>query len=207
MKLKSLSAALAATLVLLASCAPAQSAGTPSQPPSSQPEETGSVGEASSADETPGILSSFTATDLEGNEVTQEVLSGKKLTMVNIWATFCGPCLSEMPELGELAGEYENFQIIGVVIDTLDQKGNLVETQVDTAKEVVEKTKASYLHLLPSADLISVGIASVSSVPTTFFVDESGKQVGSAYMGAKSKDKWAKIIEDTFASLPGEKAA
>ena len=35
----------------------------------------------------------FTNQDLEGNEVTQDIFKDKKLTMVNYWATFCGPCL------------------------------------------------------------------------------------------------------------------
>lgn len=49
----------------------------------------------------------FTGQDLAGNSVSESVFSESKLTMVNVWATYCNPCLSEMPGLGELAGEYE----------------------------------------------------------------------------------------------------
>ena len=36
---------------------------------------------------------SFTATDFKGNPVTSEIFAKNKLTMVNIWGTFCGPCI------------------------------------------------------------------------------------------------------------------
>ena len=55
----------------------------------------------------------FTGTDLEGNTVSSDLFSQSALTMVNVWATYCNPCLREMPALGELAEDYapETFQI------------------------------------------------------------------------------------------------
>lgn len=41
----------------------------------------------------------FTTTDLNGNAVTEEIFLGKALTVVNIWGTFCDPCVNEMPLL------------------------------------------------------------------------------------------------------------
>ena len=46
---------------------------------------------------------SFRAVDLQGNEVTKEIFAQKKITVVNIWGTFCPPCIGEMPELGDWA--------------------------------------------------------------------------------------------------------
>jgi 3-oxoacyl-[acyl-carrier-protein] synthase II len=42
--------------------------------------------------------------------------------MINVWGTYCNPCLNEMPDLGEIATEYdtETFQIIGIVCDVDD---------------------------------------------------------------------------------------
>ena len=54
-----------------------------------------------------GILSNFESWDLYGNTVTNQVFKGKKLTMVNIWATYCSPCINEMPDLEKLHQEYE----------------------------------------------------------------------------------------------------
>ena len=47
----------------------------------------------------------FAAKDMDGNEVTSGIFSESKLTMINVWATYCNPCLNEMPDLGELSEE------------------------------------------------------------------------------------------------------
>lgn len=50
----------------------------------------------------PGVIS-FETTDLDGNVVrSADVFKGHRLTMVNVWGTFCGPCIGEMPELEKL---------------------------------------------------------------------------------------------------------
>ena len=149
------------------------------------------------SDVTPaGVLSSFTATDLDGNEVDQGMLADYDLTMVNVWATFCGPCISEMPDLGELAQEYQDkgVQIVGLVSDVLNADGTINEEQVQTARDIVAETGAAYTHLLPSEDLFGV-LGQISYVPTTFFVDSTGAQVGSAVISAQNKDKWVETID------------
>lgn len=144
-----------------------------------------------------GVLSTFTSIDLDGNAVDATVFSGKQLTMVNIWATFCGPCLREMPELGELNQEYadQGFQIIGIPVDTLDRKGDLSEDMIALAQDIVSKTGADYLHILPSDSLNKAKLNQVTAVPETIFVNEDGEQVGESYLGARSKKDWANIIE------------
>lgn len=143
-------------------------------------------------------FSNFTAITLDGETVTQDIFQDHDLTMINIWATFCGPCLSEMPDLGEIHEEYKDkgFQIVGIVIDVLNNDGSLSQTQLDTAREIVEKTEADYMHLLPSDDLIKAKLSKVSAVPETIFVDSEGKLVGEAYMGAKTKEDWKGIIDE-----------
>ena len=50
--------------------------------------------------ETSGIdLSSFEIVDLNGDTVTQDIFKDYDITMINIWATWCGPCRSELPEI------------------------------------------------------------------------------------------------------------
>lgn len=145
----------------------------------------------------------FTANDINGNQVTQEVFAQSDLTMINIWATFCGPCLREMPELGEIASEYntDSLQIIGIVADAEDGSGNIDQNQLALAKEIVSKTNANYLHLLPSSDLKNNKLNSVSAVPETIFVDRAGNIVGQSYVGSRDKAAWISIIEQTRKSL------
>ena len=182
--------------LLLSSCAQLES--TPSLTPSPSP-STGTEQPSASADtqSAGGILSSFSAEDLDGAALDQSILEGHTLTMVNVWATFCTPCISEMPELGELAEEYadKGVQIVGLVSDVLNSDGSVSETQLDNAREIVSSTSANYTHIVPSADLYGL-LYQITSVPTTFFVDETGAQVGYAYLGARDKAEWTAILDE-----------
>nr|WP_297171126.1 TlpA disulfide reductase family protein [uncultured Agathobaculum sp.] len=165
----------------------------------------GSTGQMSSGGQSgsqAGVLSSFSATDLEGNPVDQSVLANYDLTMVNVWATFCGPCINEMPDLGEIAAEYadEGVQIIGLVTDVLDSDGSISDSQVETAREIVNQTGANYLHLLPSDDLSGI-LSQIYAVPTTFFVNSEGVQVGSTIMSAQSKEAWIETIDEMLVEV------
>lgn len=152
--------------------------------------------------ETIGVLGQFSAVDLAGNTVTQEILADYDLTMVNVWATFCGPCLNEMPDLGLLAAEYapKGVQILGLVTDVLDSQGNLDADQMALAQEIVDSTGAAYPHMAPQEDLFGL-LGQISSVPTTFFVDAEGRQVGGVYVGSRAKDDWAAILDETLAEM------
>lgn len=142
------------------------------------------------------VFGNFHTKSLEGEEVTQDVFAQADLTLVNIWGTFCGPCIREMPELGEISREYagKGLQIIGLISD-------VNEAQDATAKEIIEKTQADYLHIIASEDLARGILSKVNVVPTTIFVDKEGKQVGEVVLGAKSKDQWIQIIKGLQGSL------
>ena len=153
--------------------------------------------EAEPQEETPtGILSEFTATDLQGNGVDQTVLQNCKLTMINVWATYCSPCISEMPDLGDIAQEYADLglQIIGLVSDVRNADGSVSDSQVQLAADIAAETGADYLHLVPDESLSSL-MGQITAVPTTFFVDEVGNQVGGTYLGARSLYDWTDVID------------
>ena len=174
-----------------------------SQAAQSDSQQSDPSSETSEESESPrGILSQFSAQDLEGNELDQSMLQGHTLTMVNVWATFCTPCISEMPDLGTLAQEYEDqgVQVVGLVSDVIDMEGSLDQDQMELAREIVDSTSANYTHLVPSVDLYGL-LYQISSVPTTFFVDETGAQVGGTYIGAKDKDQWQEIIDQLLAEV------
>lgn len=180
----------------------------PSQPSAeqAQPQQTE---EAQPSTEQPqaqeGIFQTMQMTDFDGNEVDKSLFEGHRLTMVNIWATFCNPCLSEMPELGELAAEYAKeeggVQIIGICTDITDLSGNTTQEAVDGAKQIVEMTGAAYPHLIPNDEFMAFLMQEVPGVPTTFFVDENGEVIGDEVVGAKSKDAWQQEIESRLAML------
>ena len=153
-------------------------------------------------EEMPVIFTTFTTTDLEGNSVDESILQDYKLTMVNIWATYCGPCLMEMPDLGELAPEYaeKGVQFVGLVSDALNSDGSISEDQVTTAQDIVAETGADYLHLLPSEDLYGL-LSQVYAVPTTIIVDQEGRQVGYAYVQSLSREEWVAVLDAALAEV------
>lgn len=153
-----------------------------------------------------GTFSSFSAADLNGVIRDESIFSGHKLTMINIWATFCGPCLDEMPDLGRLAASYadQGLQIVGIAADVyMDENGVFDSEMVQTARDIVAQTGAEYVHLLPSRDLYAAKLDSVFSVPETIFVDANGNQVGEPYIGSLSGEAWTQIIDGLLAEVKG----
>lgn len=143
------------------------------------------------------VFGTFTAKDLDGNAVTEAVFAENKLTMVNIWATFCGSCINEMPHLGEIAQEYadKGVGIVGIVVDAADATGAVSDKLLQEAVDIVSQTNADYLHIIPSAEMYKAKLNTVYSVPETIFVDSQGNQVGERYIGGRSKDAWTQIID------------
>ena len=145
--------------------------------------------ETPSEEESSAIFVTFEGTDLEGNTVSEDVFTQSKLTMVNVWATYCNPCLREMPGLGELAEEYNvsEFQIIGIVSDVREGEDQaLVES-------LVQQTGANYPHLLLNDSINNAFMGSVSGVPTTFFFDGEGMYLGGV-VGSAEKSEWEELI-------------
>lgn len=137
-----------------------------------------------------GPFGVFVTQTLDGETATQEIFKEADLTMVNIWGTFCSPCINEMPDLGELAREYEEkgVQLIGMISD-------VVEAKDETATQIVEETGADYTHLILSESLY-YSLSQIQVVPTTVFIDREGKQVGYTYTGSRSKEDWSAIVDE-----------
>lgn len=141
---------------------------------------------------------SFTASDIDGNTVTDAIISESKLTMINVWATYCSPCIKEMPSLGQIANEYDKseFQIIGVVSDIADNDARYIKY----VKELVAATKADYMHLPSNMSLYDAFLKDVMVVPTTFFLNSEGEIIDTVY-GSLSKKAWSDRIESLLKAL------
>ena len=129
-----------------------------------------------------GALPAFETTDLAGNPVTSEIFAGKDLTVLNVWGTYCNPCIEEMPDLAAWSAEMpENVQLIGVVCDL----ASLEDTDtLDMALAICEATGADcYPSLVANESMMPI-LSTVVGVPTTFFVDGEGKLVGQPIVGA-----------------------
>lgn len=139
-----------------------------------------------------GQMPSFTTKDLEGNTVTESIFTEKDLTVVNIWGTFCPPCIEEMPELGEWAKTMpDNVQIVGLIIDI---NGEDDTTHKDLAVTITESAGAEFTQMIANGDFADV-LRGVVGVPTTLFVDKDGNIVGEPIVGAYV-DGYKTFVED-----------
>lgn len=161
---------------------------------------------------------SFEVTDLSGNQVTEAIFQKADVTLINIWGTFCGPCIDEMPALGEIDRSYRAqadadgkvpFQIIGLVGDAImaDENGYpIINPEIQkTAEDIASQTKADYVHLMPTGNfgLNVMGTGEIQYFPTSIFVDSEGtilKVNGSDItVGGHNKAQWESLIADVLA--------
>ena len=132
----------------------------------------------------------FAATDVNGNAVTDSIFKSKKITVVNIWGTFCPPCIGEMPELGEWADNMsEEAQLIGIVCDVDGASDNYT---IETAKEILKKSNAKFLNIVPDESIMSY-LENVEAVPTTIFVDSDGYILTKKVIGA-DVDEYKSVV-------------
>ena len=136
---------------------------------------------------------SFETTDLDGDTVrSEDIFSDAELTFENIWGTFCGPCINEMPDLEVLHQRLAEKKcgIIGIVIDV---NGKNDTAMIDAAKEIVGDTGVTYTNLVPWGS--AARDFPVSAVPTTYFVDSDGCMVGEPAVGARGADDYEILLE------------
>lgn len=143
-----------------------------------------------------GSFTNFETTLLTEETVTQDVFADYDMTVVNVWATWCNPCISEMPELAQLDEALpENVNLISLCIDGSD----------DTAftQEILDYCGVKYPVLMPSDSLRTNVIQYISSVPTTFFIDKEGNVIGNPVVGVpgKSGEIKAAYLEEINARL------
>jgi cytochrome c biogenesis protein CcmG/thiol:disulfide interchange protein DsbE len=131
----------------------------------------------------------FALDSLSGNKVSLAGYRGKAL-LINFWATWCTPCKVETPWLVELRNKYaaQGFEVLGIDTegDDLDKsdKAGWAKDQA-AADKFVADMKVPYPVLL-GGDSISREYGGLDDLPTSFFVDRSGKVVA-AQIGLTSE--------------------
>lgn len=135
---------------------------------------------------------SFSTVDLEGNTVTESIFAQKDLTVLNIWGTFCNPCVGEMPELGEWSKEMpDNVQMVGLIIDI---NGEEDTEHRDLAVDITSNAGTEFTQMIVNQDFAPI-LKDVLGVPTTMFIDKDGNIVGDSILGA-DVDGYKKFVED-----------
>jgi thiol-disulfide isomerase/thioredoxin len=131
--------------------------------------------------------SGFEAQDLAGKSVRLESLKGKYV-LIDFWATWCAPCIAELPRLQEAYRKYHGsgFEILGVSLD---------ETRTPVVDFVkVRKLPWPQLHNgTAGADLVEA--FGVSSIPATYLVDPEGTIIRLDLRGPALETTLARLIK------------
>jgi thiol-disulfide isomerase/thioredoxin len=109
----------------------------------------------------------FKVTTLEGKPLSLADYKSKVI-LLNFWATWCGPCRAEIPDLVELQSKYKDqLQIIGLVVDDDDQ---------EAIKKFVEEFRINYPVAL-ATDGLRLEYGGIPALPTSFVLDAEGRVV------------------------------
>lgn len=192
---RGLALVLLAALVLglaLTSCAPTAPAVEATEAPATEAPATEAPVAATAEPSDEGGMS-FTLTTLTGETIDDSIISNNKLTMVNYWATWCGPCVGEIPDLQKINEEYadKGFSIIGVLIGDDDYDG---------ARQFMSDTGVTYPVVLPEGVFYTLA-SGIQAIPTTMFFDSNGQQVGETQIGSMSYSNWVSLIDSLLSQV------
>ena len=95
-----------------------------------------SVNESLQSDFTGTSLGKFTIKDINGKQYNQDMFKDYDLTMINIFTTWCSPCVAEIPDLEKIHTTMaeQKVNVVGVVLDVLDEKGNIIQEYLEKAQ-------------------------------------------------------------------------
>ena len=136
----------------------------------------------------------FALKDSTGNPLKLADFKGK-VVLLNFWATWCGPCRTEIPMLIELEQKFRDrgFAVVGVAMD--DDGWNVV-------KPYMERSKINYRMVLGDA-MMAEHYGGVDSIPQTFVIDREGR-ISAVHMGVIRKKEYIDEIEQLL--VPAQNA-
>ena len=114
------------------------------------------------------MMPEYSAMGLDGSKFELESRKGR-VVLLNLWATWCGPCRYEIPELQIIHDKYapKNFEVIGVSVD---------ESGVESVRDFVKEHEMRYPVVLDAEGKLA-NVFQTSVLPTSVVIDRTGKIV------------------------------
>lgn len=194
---------LLSALVVLAACAkretPAPTAAKPpkpagySTPSASTPAKEQPVEVASARTEVGDPMPPYTAKYLDGKPLDLASEKGN-IVLLNVWATWCGPCRFETPELQALQNQYgsKGLKVIGVSVD---------EGETDAVKTFVTEEKINYAIAVDPDGRIA-NLVQTTVLPTSLLIDRDGKIIWRQIGAIMPNDAKLKMVLEKATAQP-----
>lgn len=127
----------------------------------------------------------FTLLDLEGNKVSLSDYKGKKI-FLNFWATWCPPCKAEMPNIEKVYQDTKDSDLVILAVE--------IGEPLETVKSFIDKNEYNF-NVLLDIDQSVASSYNISSIPTSYFIDEEGYIIAKR-VGGMNKDQMMDYIEN-----------
>lgn len=130
--------------------------------------------------------------DIEGNKLSMKDFHGQ-VVLLDFWATWCGPCIKEMPKLKKTYQEYKDqkFQIIGVSLDRSKQP----------LEDYIGKEELDWIHYWDEDRSVRTEFG-VQGIPTAFLIDGEGTIRKASVGGFDVETAVAELVKENLAKQP-----
>ncbi len=145
--------------------------------------------------------------DLYGNKVDESIMEGYDLVVVNMWATYCGYCIQEMPDMGRLAEEWKDkgVLVLGMCCDLQYTSLEPDPVQLRLARSLVEDNGATtYTHLVPDEERLQNIYSLIQGYPAAILLNSKGEMLGEPVYGAIPYESWNEGLASVLTQLQSE---
>lgn len=132
------------------------------------------------------VMTGLTIETADGRRLSEEAFRGR-FVLVNVWATWCPPCVKEMPSLDRLQAMKgdSGFEVVAL---SIDRQG------LEVVQPFFQRTGLTHLAIYLDREARSMPALKITGLPTTVLVDPAGREIA-RWPGAREWDQPATVAE------------